>query len=71
MPALTYRKDIDGLRAISVISVVIYHFNLSINDFRVFAGGFLGVDIFFVISGFLLTKILIKEIKGWQIRKVI
>jgi peptidoglycan/LPS O-acetylase OafA/YrhL len=63
MQVLNYRKDIDGLRAISVISVVIYHLNLSINDFKVFAGGFLGVDIFFVISGFLITKILIKEIK--------
>lgn len=53
-----YRPDIDGLRAISVIAVILYHF-----DFEFIKGGFLGVDIFFVISGFLITNILLEEIK--------
>lgn len=53
-----YRPDIDGLRAIAVLSVVLYHAGLS-----VFSGGFVGVDIFFVISGFLITRLLLKEIE--------
>lgn len=55
---IKYRADIDGLRAIAVLSVVLFHF------FPVFLqGGFVGVDIFFVISGFLIGKIIISEIK--------
>lgn len=53
---MKYRKDIDGLRALAVIPVLIYHAELG-----VFHGGFLGVDIFFVISGFLITAILLEE----------
>ncbi len=51
-----YIKQIDGLRGISVLSVVLYHFFPNI-----FKGGFVGVDIFFVISGFVISKILIEE----------
>ena len=49
-----YRRDIDSLRAISVLFVIFFHLNLPYFD-----GGFLVVDIFFVISGFLITKIIL------------
>ncbi|MSP95310.1 MAG: acyltransferase [Alphaproteobacteria bacterium] len=52
-----YRPDIDGLRAFAVVAVVFYHFNPSR-----FTGGFIGVDVFFVISGFLITGILTADI---------
>ncbi|MCJ8204991.1 acyltransferase family protein [Pseudomonas sp. RGM2987] len=51
------RRDIDGLRALAVIPVVLFHFG-----FSSFSGGFVGVDVFFVISGFLITSILFREI---------
>src|SRR5437868_12504286 len=53
-----YREDIDGLRALAVLSVIGFHFEVP----RVF-GGFVGVDIFFVISGFLITGIIQKEMR--------
>ena len=53
---ITYRSDIDGLRAIAVLAVIFSH-----AGFATFSGGFVGVDIFFVISGYLITKILLKQ----------
>jgi len=55
---LQYRPDIDGLRAIAVLSVVLFHIGVPHMD-----GGYVGVDIFFVISGFLITKIIAGEVE--------
>ena len=56
-----YRPEIDGLRCIAVISVIFYHAQITIFGFQPFKGGFIGVDIFFVISGYLITSIFLKE----------
>jgi len=53
-----YRPDIDGLRAIAVLAVLFFH-----ADFSLFSGGYVGVDIFFVISGYLITTIIVREIE--------
>lgn len=52
-----YRPEIDGLRALAVLSVVFFHAGLG------FPGGFVGVDVFFVLSGYLITSILVKELE--------
>ena len=54
---ISFRNDINGLRAIAVLSVVFYH-----ADIDLFKGGWLGVDIFFVISGYLISNIIISEL---------
>ena len=59
---LTYRPEIDGLRAIAVGAVILYHAQITISDYKLFTGGFIGVDIFFVISGYLITSIILKEL---------
>ncbi|MDX7778993.1 acyltransferase family protein [Aeromonas hydrophila] len=56
-----FRQDINGLRAWAVIAVVLYHFGVP-----GFAGGFVGVDVFFVISGFLMTRIIISGVERGQ-----
>ena len=55
--SLSYRPDVDGLRAVAVLSVVFCHAGFS------FPGGFIGVDVFFVISGYLIVGLILKELK--------
>lgn len=62
---MEFRRDINGLRAIAVISVVFFHFGV-----RFFDGGYVGVDVFFVISGFLLTSIAHRRIQAGQFSPV-
>tara|TARA_Y100001958_G_scaffold87944_1_gene59771 strand:+ start:1096 stop:3162 length:2067 start_codon:yes stop_codon:yes gene_type:complete len=59
---INYRPEIDGLRAIAVLAVIIYHAKISFLGNIIFKGGFVGVDIFFVISGYLITSIIYKEL---------
>ena len=55
----TFRPDIEGLRGVSVLAVVLYHaFPTAV------PGGFVGVDVFFVISGFLITQLLLRELEA-------
>ena len=53
---MRYRPEIDGLRALAVLAVAFFHISLP-----VFSGGYVGVDVFFVISGFLITSIIYKD----------
>ena len=56
---MKYRAEIDGLRAIAVVPVIFFH-----AGFDLFSGGFVGVDIFFVVSGYLITTIIIEDIEN-------
>jgi peptidoglycan/LPS O-acetylase OafA/YrhL len=56
---MKYRPEIDGLRALAVVPVIFFH-----AGFELFSGGFVGVDVFFVISGYLITTILIEDIEN-------
>ena len=53
---VSYRREIDGLRAVAVVPVILFH-----AGFKAFSGGFVGVDVFFVISGYLITTIILAE----------
>ncbi|WP_172297225.1 acyltransferase [Pseudoruegeria sp. HB172150] len=54
---MKYRPEIDGLRSVAVVPVILFHAGSS-----VFSGGFIGVDVFFVISGYLITEIILREL---------
>ena len=58
---IKYIPEIDGIRCLAVLSVIFYHSEFSLFDESFFKGGFLGVDIFFVISGYLISSIIIKS----------
>ena len=55
---MTYRREIDGLRALAVIPVILFH-----AGFETFRGGFVGVDVFFVISGYLITANILTDLE--------
>ena len=55
---IAYRPDIDGLRALAILPVLFFHAGIS-----PFSGGFVGVDVFFVISGYLITGMLVAQDK--------
>lgn len=55
---MEYRQEIDGLRALAVVPVILFH-----AGFELFSGGFVGVDVFFVISGYLITTIILSELE--------
>src|SRR5215472_1058927 len=55
---MRYRREIDGLRALAVIPVMLFH-----AGFKTFSGGFVGVDVFFVISGYLITSIIVTDLQ--------
>ena len=54
---MQYRREIDGLRALAVLPVILFH-----AGFEIFSGGFVGVDVFFVLSGYLITRLILNEI---------
>ena len=56
---MKYRPEIDGLRALAVVPVILFH-----AGFEWFGGGFIGVDVFFVISGYLITNIIVSEMEA-------
>ena len=63
--ALRHRTDIDGLRAVAILPILLFHAGVS-----ALSGGFVGVDIFFVISGFLITSIIVRELSEGRFRLV-
>ena len=62
---MKYRPEIDGLRAVAVLPVILFHAGVS-----QISGGYVGVDVFFVISGFLITGILARELEAGQFSTV-
>ncbi len=64
MRKTAYKPEIDGLRSIAILSVVFYHAGFFLDDKNIIPGGFLGVDIFFVISGYLITSIILRNVRN-------
>ena len=55
---MQYRPEIDGLRSLAIVPVILFHSGVAL-----FSGGFIGVDVFFVISGYLITSIIAQELE--------
>src|SRR4051812_13889513 len=53
---MKYRREVDGMRALALLPVTLFH-----ADFAAFSGGFVGVDVFYVVSGYLITTIIVAE----------
>jgi peptidoglycan/LPS O-acetylase OafA/YrhL len=66
-----YRPEIDGMRCVAILPVVLYHAGFELFGHRLMPGGFLGVDVFFVISGYLITGIVLSQMSNgtWSIGK--
>ena len=63
-PTFRYRRELDGVRAISILLVIFYHARITVAGLDVFRGGFIGVDVFFVISGYLIGTITLRELSA-------
>ncbi|WP_417516063.1 acyltransferase family protein [Minwuia sp.] len=59
-----YRPEIDGLRSVAVLLVLVFHAEFAIADGHLLSGGYVGVDVFFVISGYLITRIILADLNG-------
>ena len=62
LPQLNFRPELDGIRSIAVFAVIIYHADFTVFGGKLLPGGYTGVDIFFVLSGYLISRILLKEL---------
>lgn len=60
--SVKYRPEIDGLRAIAVVAVILFHAEFTSGTTTLFKGGYIGVDVFFVISGYLITSIILGQL---------
>ena len=61
--SISYRPEIDGLRAVSVLAVVLYHAEFFYRGDLILGGGFIGVDVFFVVSGYLICHVILQDLK--------
>lgn len=61
---ISYRPEIDGLRALAVVSVILFHAHFRLFGYEPFKGGYVGVDVFFVISGYLIARIIFDDLEG-------
>ena len=58
-----YKAEVTGLRAVAIGALILYNAQISFSGFNLFPGGFIGIDLFFFISGYLITNTILNEIK--------